>query len=298
MNASAQSREKAGAGQAGQAKASAEGSEAAAANPQQAYLQGLEKEQRKDPGLANYEAALGGLLGGKLHQAVSKAISFDKMSGYADSALGSAIDQVVAEVGDLAGDDVDPKALEAFGKALDQSLGPYVDAFMEGPGAELTDALQDWVDAHPRSVALVALLAAIGAIVANAEIPALKHRFKISKGISAKLEARLGRFQNISLEQISAQLEAHREFDSATLKARLEFVHNKEKGDTYHGELRLQTPDGKWVTGIAATHDRTGESVDAFLQRKWPRDNLAIELRGRMHDELGSQVTVGLKWSF
>ncbi len=270
-------------------------------NPQQEYLQDVERQRPPavvDQGLANYQAALGSYLGGELHKAVSKAISFDKMSGYAHGILDSAIDQLVAQVGDLAGDGADDAALSAFGQALEQTLAPHVDAFMAGPGAELVEALQDWADTSPRSVAMIALLAAVGAIAANAKAPALKAKLKIAQGLTAKVEARIGRFQNISLEQIKAQLEAQREFDAGTLKAKLEYVYDPEKGDSYHGELRFQAPDGRWVTGLAATHDRDGESVDAFIQRSWPKENLAIELRGRMHDELGPSVMFGVKWKF
>jgi hypothetical protein len=169
---------------------------------------------------------------------------------------------------------------------------------MEGPGKNLTAELQQWVDTNPRAVATLAILAAVGYVASNGLIPALKAKYTITPGLEASVEAKLGRFQNISLEQISAQLEARKEFDNAHVRAKLEFVHNKEKGDSIKGEIRFQAPDGRWVVGIGAGKDQTGESVDGFIERNWPKENLAIELRGRMHSELGSQVMFGLKWKF
>lgn len=311
----------AGQGSAGAGPQAAAPAVAGAKNPQQAYLWDVQRKsdgqgeetgdegaEAKDAaeappppdkrGLDAYEATLGRHLGPRLYEAVADAITLDKVHGYAQGALDAAIERVVAAVGDAAGPEFDAKAAQAFEQALTQALSPFVDQFMSGPGQELTAALRSWVDASPRAVAVVAVLAAVGAIAANAMVPRIRQRIRIRPGLEAQVEASLGRFHDLSLEQIKAQLEAHGEFGGARVKARLEYVHDKVEGDSYRGSIRFQAPDGRWIAGLAATHDDSGESLDAFIERNWPDDQLAIELRGRMHEELGSQVTLGIKWKF
>lgn len=268
------------------------------AGPEKPAGEGAPGDAGQKTGLQNYEATLGKFLGGKLYGAVADAVKLDKMSGYAHGALDAAIDQIVAAVGDASGPEFEQKAAPLFDQALTQVLGPYVDQFMEGPGKDLTASLQSWVDANPRAVAALAVLAAIGTVASNALIPKLKAKIKIAPGVEASIEAKLGRFQAISLEQIKGQIEARREFDGAHVRARLEYVHDKEKGDSFRGEIKLQAPDGRWIVGLGAGKDRTGESLDGFIERSWPKDNLSVELRARMHSELGSQVMFGLKWKF
>ena len=79
--------------------------------------------------------------------------------------------------------------------------------YLDQHGVELVNALGGWVDAHPRIIVGIAILAAAAAIVADMDIPELKHRFKLSDEWAIKLGANIGSFQNITLKKIEAELE-------------------------------------------------------------------------------------------
>ena len=53
-------------------------------------------------------------------------------------------------------------------------------------GAGLVNALGGWVDAT-RVIVGVAILAAVGAYLADMDIPTLSHKFKLADGLTAKL---------------------------------------------------------------------------------------------------------------
>jgi hypothetical protein len=266
-------------------------------------------QEKKASGLENYQAVLGKYLGEKLYGAVSKAVTPDKVKGYAEKALDGSIDYLVKQFGKLAPDS-DPKALEAFGTALNMTLKPVVDEFMDaGPGKEMAASLAEYVDAHPREIATIAVLAAIGMVVANAEIPALKTKFKVAQGINAQIEAKLGTFRNISLEQIKGRIEAEAPLAGGTLKAYAE-VENKKGQAGPNGQmgpretngaagLDWQNRDGTWKAGARYGYsDQQGHSAEAYVRREDPKKNWYVEGRGGHDQQRGNYGMIGVGWRF
>lgn len=203
-----------------------------------------------DAGLANYEAALGSFLGGELYDAISGAISFDKMAGYANSATDSIIGALLDQVGKIDGVTADPKALDALSQLIGDKLDPFVTEWMNKDGKELTAKLADWVGAHPRTVATVALLAAVGAVIANVDVPTLKQKFS-KGGFSGDVEASLGKVRSLSLEKIAARLN----YASGPLLAAVNVSH--EKGKT-EGSGSIGLKDGRRQLSLDGSADGDG----------------------------------------
>lgn len=179
----------------------------------------------KDEGLANYEASLGRFIGKPLYEAVAGALSFDKLKGSARSAVFSALESLVDQLGSIDNVTADPKALDTLGKLLSDTSAPHVDKLLEKYGPELTGKLAKWAGAHPRTILTIALLAAAGAVLANVPIPELKQSLKLGKVGKLDLEAKLGKIRDVSLEKIKAKLSA----ESGPLAASLEVGKDGDK---------------------------------------------------------------------
>jgi hypothetical protein len=159
-----------------------------------------------DSGLANYESALGEFLGKKLYAAVADLLTYEKLGPQARKAVTSALGSLADQLGKIDGVEADPKALDNLGVMLDAATGPLVDKLLEKYGPALTGKLANWTGAHPRTVLTVALLAAAGAVIANAPIPALAKQFKLGKHVTVEVEAKLGRLRQLALEKLRAKV--------------------------------------------------------------------------------------------
>ena len=159
-----------------------------------------------DSGLANYESALGEFLGKKLYGAIADILTYEKLSAQARKAVTSAMGSMAGQLDKIDGVEADPAALENLGVMLDAAASPLVESLLEKYGPALTGKLASWTGAHPRTVLTVALLAAAGAVLANAPIPELAKQFKLGKRVTVDVEAKLGRLRQITLEKLKAKI--------------------------------------------------------------------------------------------
>lgn len=254
------------------------GNDAAQANLTSAAGPGQDPATAGDAGLANYEAALGEFLGGPLYKALADQLRYSALSADAHKGAEAALDGLLGAFGDIDGVTADPKALDALGTLLKDKLDPVVDKWMEKHGKGLSSALTGWVGAHPRTIVLTALLAAAGAVLANLTIPKIKQKFNLGKGLSAEIEAKLGRIRALSLQSVRAKLS----YESGPLLAAVSATHD-ETGDAatasvgYKGEGKSvnadATFDGKGLkliglkgvvdTGIGQLSGSVSNSRDA-----------------------------------
>ncbi|MSP54116.1 MAG: hypothetical protein EXR69_00680 [Myxococcales bacterium] len=228
-----------------------------------------------DSGLANYEAALGEFLGGELYKAIAPSLGYEKLSGAAKKGVDSALDALVKQFGSLDNVTADPKALDVLGKLLKDSLDPLVDEWLKKHGPGLAENLTEWVGAHPRTIVLTALLAAAGAIIANVGIPTLKQKFALGKGLSAEVEAKLGKLRDISLQRVRATLT----YESGPLLAAVS-AGRDDKGTTgevhaaYKGEGKSLTADATYdgkglkFAGLNGVIDTSAGQVSAGVNSK------------------------------
>src|SRR5690606_35471891 len=152
----------------------------------------LRDKKGTETGLENYQSTLGNWLGAELYNAIAPHLTFEAMQGYANDGLSAAIEGGVGLLGELDGE-VDKAAIKKFGEALAKQYGTQAGKWLETDGGKkLTGGLAEWVDANPELIVLIGLLAAAGAILADMDIPTIKQKFKIVKGLTAEVEAELG----------------------------------------------------------------------------------------------------------
>jgi hypothetical protein len=219
---------------------SAEGSNAVAA-------QEARSPEGTAAGLESYQASLGQWLGTELYEAVAPILTLERMSSTANKALLGAFGSAMGALENL-----DPahnkKDIKKFSAAFKKEFGTAAGDWLKEDGADLAGGLADWVDANPELLVTAALLAAAGAYLADASIPELTSVFGIGEDLSVKLGVELGTFQNIALEEISAQL-SHA---TAPLVAAIKVKQNGENTETEfsasYGEAeRKLSVDGKMV---------------------------------------------------
>lgn len=207
-----------------------------------------------DAGLGAYTDTLGQFLGAELYKATHKVLSFEALSGNAHSLVDQAVVAVVAKAGGVQGLTADPAALAALEGILKELAAGSADQWLAGEGKTLQQALVGWTDASPRAIAAIAVLAAAGAVLANAEIPAIARKLNLADGLTGEVEVQLGRLQQIGLQKIRAQLD----YASGPLVAAME-IHSD--GATTEGTVSAGvTGDGKELHA-RGTFDNAGLSV-------------------------------------
>lgn len=245
---------------------------------------GQEPASGGDAGLANYEAVLGEFLGGALYKALAAQLTYSALSADAQKGAEAALDGLLGAFGDIDGVTADPKALTALGSLLKDKLDPVVDKWMEKNGKGLSSALTGWVGAHPRTIVLTALLAAAGAVLANLTIPKIKQKFKLGKGLSAEIEAKLGRIRELSLQSVRAKLS----YESGPLLAAVSATHD-ESGTSATASVGYKG-EGKSVNADA-TFDGQGLK---FVGLKGVVDTGIGQLSGSVSDSRGAGTIAGV----
>ncbi|MAA79392.1 MAG: hypothetical protein CL916_09040 [Deltaproteobacteria bacterium] len=215
------------------------------------------REKLKEEGVSNYASALGSFLGPKLYEALHDIINEDELKGLALGAVESAVSSILEYAGDktanpaLQNEDLIKTAATQAGEQLEG----IIENWLASPqGAKLIEAVQGWVGAHPYTIASVAILAAAAAVVTDMDIPALKTKFKLGKGLSTTLEAKLGSFQNIALEEVKAKLE----YNKGNLRSAVQ-VKNTSKGTS--GEVSGRFGTDKKNIGGKVHFDEKGLSA-------------------------------------
>jgi len=189
--------------------------------------------------VAEYESALGSFLGPKLYEAISDQITLDKMTGYGNSLVEALLKLGVGQLESVSpaiNDKLQDKMVEGISKELE----PLVAKLMQSEtGLKLIEGLQNVVGSNPYGVASVAILAAAGAVLADADIPTLKQKFNLGKGFSTNLEANLGSLRNIAIGATKVGLN----YQKDNVKAGVEVARSKE-GDL-SGSVSGQLGDKK-----------------------------------------------------
>ncbi len=209
----------------------------------------------------NYRELLGEFLGGELYELLSEQTNEEALLEHGKSALDGALGAVSDLVGKSGLEGDQEAALAKFADALATDGLAEVEKFLESEkGAALLGKISRWVDDHPGYVLLIGILAAAGAVAADLDIPKLKSKFKITKGLTAGIAADLGSIRHIALESVKLDLKYVR----GQFSASAEVLHEDGKGQSYQGSLRygdkenfVETtgaldPEGKLVIGLNA----------------------------------------------
>lgn len=233
-------------------------------------------------GLENYQAALGSWLGGELYQAVSPHLSLESLSGAAKDGLNSAIRGLVDQLKNA--DQADDAAIKAFGEALANRYDDVAEAWVQENGAGLQQSLSGWVDAHPKTIVAVALLAAAGAVAADIDLPELEGDVDLADGLKASAGLSLGSIRNIAFEQIKAKLE----YTSGPLIAAMKVTHDADEGTS--GEVSAgYGSDTRRIDGTVKVNE---DGIEAWGLTGLYGFGNGVTARGSAKAEDGRQPTI------
>ena len=245
-------------------------------------------------GLENYQATLGQWLGGELYGAIAPHLTLEKMAAHADKALIGAFSALAGELENL-----DPATSEAdvakYSAAFKESFGTAASEWLKEDGAGLAAGLAGWVDANPELIVTAALLAAAGAIMANASLPELSASMGIGNDLRLKLGAKLGTIRDISLQQVSAELSHATAPLVAAIKVSSGDTPKTEISGTYGGDERHVKVSGEIVgqdlhllevKGLLQTG--LGTATGAYTQKQG-NESITVDFTGQ--DGNTSRVT-------
>lgn len=169
---------------------------------------------------ADWEKAFGAWIGGKLFELVHEHVNYEALLGYAKdgtTAMVGASSSLASptgkgELGGLMDEKAEADAVNKFATALAEAFKPIVDKWLEGEGGKkVLGAIGGWVEGHPRAVAAIvgtaAIGAAVGAYLANMEIPEFEKTFDLGKsGWSVGIGGKFGTLQNLAVHAASLSI--------------------------------------------------------------------------------------------
>jgi len=236
---------------------------------------------------AQWESSLGKFLGGKLFDLIKEHVSPKALEGYAKQGVEAIVGEVPGLAGELGRDKGESAALSKFVKALMPALEEQATKWVESEGGQkIYAAISDWVMDHPKTVAIsagvAAIAAAVGAVVADMDVPELKQTFKLGKGLEASAGIDLGKIQSLSVQAANAGLSYKSEGLNASISG--EYKKGKDgKDDTYSATLEAGTKNevagGTLNTKGKATIDQDGVvkvEVDGGFKTKVKDTPLAV----------------------
>lgn len=256
-----------------------------------AELSPEEKKKKEDERIAaarlGYEDSLGTWLGGETYKVLHKELSPDKILKHGDKGAEALIKYLVSEAekqggnleGSLPGLEGElAKLLPELSKWAEEEADAYL-ASESGKG--LAEKISQWAEAHPKTVIAIALLAAAGAIAANAKIPELKYKKDFGNGLSVDAGAKVGKLREIALESVRAALT----YEKGKLKADLSAKHDRPS-------------DGPATTTVAAgvAYGEKGARGEIRGEGEY-KDNGDFVIGLRAGGELGlASGSIGQKW--
>lgn len=211
---------------------------------------------------AGWEALLGKKLGGKAFELIRDNVSFSDLTGYAkqgSEALADLASEPFKAGKAFSADDA--KALNALAKAFAPELQGIADKWLEGAGGQkVFKAISEWVEEHPKAVTAIAaslgaiaIGAAVAAIVADADPPAIEKMFKLGKGFEVGGGIDLASVQSFAVQ--SAELSM--KYSAGGFSARLSA--GTKEGDDGHTQT-VTTGAGYKTDGFEAKGDATWDS--------------------------------------
>lgn len=261
-------------------------------------LKGSGKEEEADKVIAearslSWRDLLGEYLGSKAHDLLADQTTEDALHGHVDKLLEQLAEKLPGLVKDL--DSGDEKALEQLTQVLAADALEVAQSFLdENEGAQdILFKIGNWVDQNPGYVLAMALLAGVGAVVADMDIPEIEQKFKLGKGLSIGAALDPGSLRNITVESAKLNLQYMR--GQFTLTAGGEY--DKEEGAKGSVSARYGSktsfieangsidPDGKIVAGLKGAFEKGMFTAEGGVQQDFGTDEFTANARIRYGDE-------------
>jgi hypothetical protein len=189
----------------------------------------------------NYQTALGKALGPKLYELIAPLLSFEKMSSYASKAIegiaNSSIDWVNSSLSD---GQLSKEQEDTLSSDFQEQATKFAKEYLESEdGKAVLNKIQEFIGENPYVVVGVGILAALGAILADMDIPEIKQKFKLGENFTLKGGADIGSLRNIALKSVSLSLE----YQTENIESSLTVSHSKEN-NTLGGSYKASSSDG------------------------------------------------------
>ena len=176
----------------------------------------------------NYQAALGKALGPKLYELIAPHLSFEKMSSYANKAIGGIADAGVDWANSSLYDgQLSKEQEETLSTDFQDKANEFAKEFLESEeGQAVLNKIQEFIGENPYVVVGIGILAALGAVLADMDIPEIKQKFKLGDDFILKAGADIGSLRNIALKSVSLGLE----YQTESIQSSLTVSHSEENG--------------------------------------------------------------------
>ncbi len=241
---------------------------------------------------AKYESLLGSFLGDKLYQLVKDNLSADKLSGYANQGLDAGIKSLGGLLKPIEGSTVldeasEVAAVNAFAKAVGEWAKPVAEGWLKGAdGQALMKNVAGWLEGNPWALVAGALVAAVGAVAANVDIPNIEQKIGLGKGLKLKAGIDLGKIQNLCVQGASLGIEYKKNDFAASLSYK--FKNGEDgKADVHTIGAKIGT-DTKYLEGTAAVG--TDGSLKVNAGGKYKEGNVTAS-GGATHDKAADGAT-------
>ena len=241
------------------------------------------KAERLKRAQQSWERLFGEKIGGELFALVSKHLSVNELTGYAQSGVQALAGAAGGLVKPSEGGDLSKAEAEAINKlitALAKDVSKSADAWLAGEkGQKLAQALSQWLQENPAwttgIVVTSAITAAVVAYLQNVDVPELEQTFKLGGGLSASAGLDLGKIQDLSIQAAKATLA----YQTEGFEGSVTVAHDSEK-DINSVTAKVS---GAGAIGHAITVDGKGDAVI--------RDDgsMALSASGGLDASLGNQ---------
>ena len=219
-------------------------------------------EERAQANKASYESALGEWLGGELYKLVADHLSADKIMKYGEQGADALIDLLGDQIDTLGknGDAGQKEAIAKLQPILEKYAEDAADKFMAGKyGQAFAEWTSQFAASHPKTMVTMAVLAAIGAVAANVELPELEQKFNLGKGFGLEAGLGLGKIQEITLQSVNAALTYKKGGFNAEVRGGFEKGEDDE-ADKYTAGLTLAASGGGRDGAPAYKGELTGDA--------------------------------------
>ena len=230
--------------------------------PGDARIQSLSKEEEVAKKTeADFWQKLKSYLGEEVARLVEKHITKEKLLEIAKKGAEALIDAGVKELQKVkieGATEEDMKAVTALVGALEQWLSKEAsDLVGSEEGQKLAEEIAKWsqrfAKEHPIAVIALALACAVGAYLANVEVPTLETRFARGGRLDARIKAELGRAQSLSLKAV----EVHLGYAASIIKAAVS-VGGAQGVGSISSKLEIKDDNRSLVAFGAAQVDKDG----------------------------------------
>jgi hypothetical protein len=256
------------------------------------------KEEEADKIIAearseSWRDLLGQWLGPKAHELLADQTTVSALEGHVSKVLEGLAEKLPGLLSDI--DKGDQQALQKLTEVLAQDGLQAAQEFLSNSetSKDILFWIGNWVDQNPGYVLAMAVLAGVGAIVADMDIPEIEQKFKLGKGFSGSAALDPGSLRNLTIESAKLNLQ----YMSGQFSITAGGEYSKEEGAKGNVAARYGSkqdyieahgaidPEGNIVAGLRGAFEDGLLSAEGGLQQDFGKDEFSANVRVRYGDK-------------